>query len=192
LRLPASLRVTVVSKGALDAGSTHWAQGGVSAVLDDADSIDAHVADTLAAGAGLCHPGVVRQIASRGPAMIDWLVSQGVAFTRNADNEAFHLAREGGHSHRRVIHAEDATGRAIQQALQARLREASNITVLENVIAVDLVTAKRLGATEDRVLGAYLLDVESQRVRTLPAGAVVLATGGASRAYLYTSNPDGA
>ncbi|HEX7046935.1 MAG TPA: L-aspartate oxidase [Gammaproteobacteria bacterium] len=191
LRLPGSLRVAVVSKGSLDAGSTHWAQGGVSAVLEETDSIDAHVEDTLAAGAGLCNPDVVRNIASRGPAVIQWLVEQGVAFTRHGDSEKFHLTREGGHSHRRVIHADDATGRAIQHTLEARLRDAPNITVLENFIAVDLVTASKFGANDDRVLGAYLLDIASQQVIAQAANTVVLATGGASRAYLYTSNPDG-
>ncbi|HEX7029649.1 MAG TPA: L-aspartate oxidase [Gammaproteobacteria bacterium] len=192
LRLPTSLRIGVVSKGPLDAGSTNRAQGGVSAVLDDSDSIDAHVEDTLVAGSGLCDPAVVQHMAARGPAVIHWLVEQGVAFTRDAGNEGFHLTREGGHSHRRVIHAEDATGRAIQHALQARLNAAANITVLENFIAVDLVTADRLGARDRRVLGAYLLDIENQRVVAQPANTVVLATGGASRVYLYTSNPDGA
>jgi len=192
LRLPTSLRVGVVSKGALDAGSTNWAQGGVSAVLDDADTIDAHVQDTLDAGAGLCNPDVVRHMATRGPEVIRWLVERGVAFTRDPGGNGFHLTREGGHTHRRVIHAEDATGRAIQVTLESLVRAASNITLFEHHIAVDLVSTARLGETEDRVAGAYLLDIENQAVVAQAACTVVLATGGASRVYLYTSNPDGA
>ena len=191
LRLPDSLRVGIVSKGSLDAGSTSWAQGGVSAVLDDADSIDSHVADTLDAGAGLCNEDIVRHIVARGPDAIRWLVEKGVAFTRNADGDTFHLTREGGHSHRRVIHAEDATGRALQTTLESLVRQAPNIEVLEHHIAIDLITASKLGEKSDRAMGAYLLDIREQRVVTCPARATVLATGGASRAYLYTSNPDG-
>ena len=192
LRLPKSLRVGVVSKGTLDTGSTNWAQGGVSAVLDDDDTVDAHVQDTLDAGAGLCDPGVVRHMASRGPDVIRWLVEQGVAFTQNPGGNGFHLTREGGHTHRRVIHAEDATGRAIQVTLESLARAASNIQLLEHHIAVDLVTTGKLGAKEDRVAGAYLLDIQKQQVLAQAARTVVLATGGASRVYLYTSNPDSA
>lgn len=192
LRLPRHLRVQVVSKGTLDAGSTNWAQGGVSAVLDSTDSIDAHVSDTLNAGAGLCDPEVVREIVSHGPDVIRWLVERGVAFTRNPGGDGFHLTREGGHSHRRVIHADDATGRAIQATLETLVRNAPNIDVLEGHIAIDLITARKLGDRDDRVLGAYLLDITHQQVRSCAARVVVLATGGASRTYLYTSNPDGA
>lgn len=192
LRLPRHLRVQVVSKGTLDAGSTNWAQGGVSAVLDSTDSIDAHVSDTLNAGAGLCDPEVVREIVSHGPDVIRWLVERGVAFTRNPGGDGFHLTREGGHSHRRVIHADDATGRAIQATLETLVRNAPNIDVLEGHIAIDLITARKLGDRDDRVLGAYLLDITYQQVRSCAARVVVLATGGASRTYLYTSNPDGA
>lgn len=191
LRLPKSLRIGIVSKGPLDAGSTNWAQGGVSAVLDDTDSIDAHVNDTLNAGAGLCDPAVVRHMAMRGPEVIRWLVERGVSFTRNPGGDGFHLTREGGHSHRRVIHAEDATGRAIQVTLESLVRDAPNVKILEEHIAVDLITAGKLGAPEERALGAYLLDIRNQRVITQAARHVILATGGASRAYLYTSNPDG-
>ena len=192
LQLPESMRVTVISKNSLSDGSTAWAQGGVSAVLDETDSLDSHVADTLDAGAGLCDKAAVRHIVERGPDLIRWLVDQGVSFTRAEDGEGFHLTREGGHSHRRVIHASDTTGRAIQEALEARVREAGNIRVLENHLAVDLITASKIGLGDERVLGAYLLDQDSQRVITQPARCVVIATGGASKAYLYTSNPDGA
>lgn len=192
LRLPSALRIGVVSKGALNAGSTHRAQGGISAVLDDEDSTDLHVADTLDAGAGLCNPEAVQHIVTRGPEVIRWLVERGVRFTRTAEDGGFHLTREGGHSHRRVAHAADATGREIQDALETEVLRAANVEILKNHIAVDLVTARRLGRRDDRVLGAYLLDGETQEVRAVGARAVVLATGGASRVYLYTSNPDGA
>ena len=192
LQLPQSLRITVISKRALADGSTAWAQGGVSAVLDEADSLDSHVADTLDAGAGLCDEKAVRHIVERGPDLIRWLIEQGVAFTRAEDGQNYHLTREGGHSHRRVIHASDATGKAIQEALEARVREAGNIEVLEDHLAVDLITASKLGIGDERVLGAYLLDQRSGNVITQPARRVVIATGGASKAYLYTSNPDGA
>lgn len=192
LRLPKSLRIAVVSKGTLDTGSTNWAQGGVSAVLDDGDTIDAHVQDTLDAGAGLCNPDVARHMASRGPEVIRWLIEHGVAFTQNPGGNGFHLTREGGHTHRRVIHAEDATGRAIQVTLESLARGAPNIHLLEHHIAVDLVTTGKLGAKEDRVAGAYLLDIRKQQVLAHAARIVVLATGGASRVYLYTSNPDSA
>ena len=130
LRLPDTLRIGVVSKGELDAGSTHRAQGGISAVLDDEDSIDLHVADTLNAGAGLCDAHAVRHIVSRGPEVIRWLVERGVKFTRTAEDGAFHLTREGGHSHRRIIHAADATGREIQCVLEDEIRRASHVEVL--------------------------------------------------------------
>lgn len=192
LRLPSTLRIAIVSKGELNDGSTHRAQGGISAVLDDEDSIDMHVADTLNAGAGLCNENVVRHIVSRGPEAVRWLVERGVKFTRSAEDGGFHLTREGGHSHRRVIHAADATGREIQNTLEDAIRRAPNIEILTSHIAIDLVTARRLGRRDDRVLGAYLLNVASQEVHAVSARIVVLATGGASRAYLYTSNPDGA
>lgn len=191
LRLPKQLRIVVVSKGPLAAGCTAWAQGGVSAVLDDEDSLESHVNDTIDAGAGLCDRGMVEHIVAGGPDAIRWLIDEGVAFTRATGGNGYHLTREGGHSHRRVIHAADATGHAIQNTLESRVQAADNIHVLENHIAIDLITARKLGENEDRVLGAYLLDRDSQRVTTVAAGTVALATGGASKAYLYTSNPDG-
>ncbi len=190
LHLPPSVRVTLLSKGPLDAGSTAWAQGGISAVLDAGDSLDAHVADTLEAGAGLCDEQVVRFVVERGPTLIRWLGEIGVAFTREAGD--LHLTREGGHSHRRVVHAADATGRAVQSTLGELVRRRPNTTILEDHVALDLVTSDRLGVTPQRVLGLYAFDRSAGRVHALPARCVVLATGGASKVYRYTSNPDGA
>ncbi|MEK6805558.1 MAG: L-aspartate oxidase [Pseudomonadota bacterium] len=183
--------VTVVSKGELSSGSTLWAQGGISAVLDKNDSLTAHVRDTLAAGAGLCDENAVKFTVERGPACIRWLIEQGVEFTFDEDESAdsqLHLTREGGHSHRRVVHAADATGRAIETTLASLAGSRPNIRVLEHTVAVDLITDK----TTKRALGAYLLDRKTGQVSAHPAKAVVLATGGANMVYLYSSNPHGA
>jgi len=194
LRLPASLRVGLVSKGPLAEGSTLYAQGGISAVLDKADTIESHIEDTLNAGAGLCDPATVRYVVEQGPDCIRWLIQQGVKFTRDdegRDPGAYHLTREGGHSHRRVVHAADATGREIETTLEQLVRRRKNITLLERHIAVDLITAAKLGLPEPRCFGAYLMDRKKQTVKTVAARHVVLATGGANKVYLYTSNPDG-
>ena len=194
LRLPGDCRVALVSKGPLAEGSTLYAQGGISAVLDKTDSIQSHIEDTLNAGAGLSSPESVRFVVEQGPACIRWLIDQGVKFTRDdeaQDSGAYHLTREGGHSHRRVVHAADATGREIETTLEQALRPRPNVTVLENHIAVDLITAAKLGLPEAHCHGAYLLDCRRQHVVTVAARHVVLATGGANKAYLYTSNPDG-
>src|SRR5579863_6212000 len=194
LRLPAHCRIGLVAKGPLSEGSTLYAQGGISAVLDKADSIESHIEDTLNAGAGLCSPATVRFVVEKGPECIRWLIDQGVKFTRDEegdDPQAYHLTREGGHSHRRVVHAADATGRAIETTLEELVRKRGNVTVLEQHIAVDLITAAKLGLPEARCYGAYLLDRRKQKVQTVAARQVVLATGGANKVYLYTSNPDG-
>ncbi|HSC47287.1 MAG TPA: L-aspartate oxidase [Gammaproteobacteria bacterium] len=193
LHLPADCRVALVSKGALAEGSTLYAQGGISAVLDKADSIESHIDDTLAAGAGLCDPETVRYVVEQGPECIRWLIAAGVKFTRDEEGEpgGYHLTREGGHSHRRVVHAADATGREIETTLESQVRGRTNVTLLEQHIAVDLITSAKLGLAEPRCHGAYLLDRRRQRVVTVAARHVVLATGGANKAYLYTSNPDG-
>ena len=192
LELADEARVAVLAKGSITEGSTYYAQGGVSAVLDPNDSFDSHIQDTLNAGAGLCHPEVVRFTVERAPAAIQWLIDHGVDFTRypGGDNE-YHLTREGGHSHRRVIHAADATGRAIETSLVARAREHAGIALLERHIAVDLITTRKLGrGGANRCLGAYVLNRDAQRVELFAARCVVLATGGASKVYRYTSNPD--
>ncbi|MGQ9659817.1 MAG: L-aspartate oxidase [Thermochromatium sp.] len=194
LRLPDDLSVAVVSKRELREGSTLYAQGGISAVLDAGDSIESHVQDTLKAGAGLCDRAVVRHVVERGPDNIRWLLDQGVEFTRAPEHGAtsrYHLTREGGHTHRRVIHAADATGRAIATTLEAQVRARANVTLYEQHIAIDLITTKHLPRYRDhRCLGAYILDLGSGRVETFLARFVVLATGGANKVYLYTSNPD--
>lgn len=198
LALPATLRIAVISKGGLGDGSTPWAQGGVAAVLADSDSVEAHVQDTLDAGAGLCNEEAVRFTVQHSRAAIQWLVEMGVPFTREDDSDPehtgfpFHLMREGGHSQRRIIHAADATGAALFETLLAQARLRPNIELLEQCAAVDLITERRLGRTEDRCLGAYVLDHRSGEVDTHGARFTVLATGGAAKVYLYTSNPDGA
>ena len=194
LRLADSAKVTVLAKADLTQGSSLYAQGGVAAVLNDADSFGAHIQDTLQAGGGLCHPDTVEFTVQRGPAAIRWLIDQGVGFTRELGPDGrphYHLTREGGHSYRRVIHAADATGKAMETTLAGRVRAHPNITLLENHIAVDLITRRKLGRDGDnRVLGLYALNKPTGHVEVFSARFVVLATGGASKVYLYTSNPD--
>jgi L-aspartate oxidase len=192
LRLPPTLAVAVVAKRELAEGNTLYAQGGISAVLDASDSVESHVRDTLIAGAGLCDEAIVRLVVENGPDAIRWLLREGVEFTRDppTGSAGYHLTREGGHSHRRVIHAADATGRAVENTLEQQVRRRPNVTLLEHHIAVDLITTDKLGAHGPRrCVGAYLLDLNAG-VRTVGARVVVLATGGASKVYLYTSNPD--
>ncbi|MDE2088862.1 MAG: L-aspartate oxidase [Gammaproteobacteria bacterium] len=194
LRLPAHLRVAVLSKGAMTESSTLYAQGGVSAVLDKNDSIDAHIDDTCNAGAGLCDREIVRYTVERSRECIQWLIDRGVPFTKEQGPDGvpdYHLTREGGHSHRRVIHAADATGRAIETTLAQQAAGQPNITLFEQHIAVDLITGAKLGLSTRRCLGAYVLDRAEGHVKVFRARFVALATGGASKVYLYTSNPDG-
>ncbi len=194
LRLADHMAVAVLAKNTLTEGSTYYAQGGISAVMSEEDSLAAHVQDTHVAGAGLCHIETVQRVVAQGPAIIRWLQQQGVAFTTQsrADGSVdYHLSREGGHSHRRVVHAADATGRAIQAALEARAQAHPNIQLFAQHNAVDLVTTHKLGLAGHRCVGAYALNRDTHRVETFAARCVVLATGGASRAYLYSSNPDG-
>jgi len=200
VRLAESARVAVLSKGPLNEGSTWYAQGGVSAAMDRQDSTDSHVADTLSAGAGLCDRKVVQYTVAHAADAIEWLLELGVDFTRetHADGSSnLHFTREGGHSHRRVVHAADATGQAIEQVLVERVRAARQIQLFENHIAVDLVTTQKLtGHGNPRqpndCRGAYVLNRASGDVEVFEARFVVLATGGASKVYLYTSNPDSA
>ncbi|MEX2320989.1 MAG: FAD-binding protein, partial [Saccharospirillum sp.] len=196
LSLPRTLNIYLVCKGKLGWGSTAWAQGGVAAVLDKVDSIDDHVADTLKAGAGLCEPKAVRHTVERSASAIQWLIDQGVPFTHEDGSEVdYHLTREGGHRHRRIIHAADATGRAISETLVRNVQQRANIHVLEHHIAVDLITHNKVSGasdTPDRCLGAYVLDRRNDRVVTIGARSTVIASGGASKVYLFTSNPDGA
>ena len=197
LNLPPSLRVAVLSKGELANGSTYWAQGGVAAVLDNTDTIESHVADTLVAGGGLCKEEAVRFTVEHSREAIQWLIEQGVPFTRDdsereEDGFEYHLTREGGHSHRRIIHAADATGAAIFNTLLARAHDRENIDLLHQRVAVDLITERKLGLSGKRCLGAYVLNRNNDEVDTFHAKFTVLATGGAAKVYLYTSNPDGA
>jgi L-aspartate oxidase len=198
LTLPEHLRIAVLSKGNLSNGSTYWAQGGVAAVLDDTDTIESHVEDTLNSGGGLCREDAVRFTVEHSREAIQWLIDQGVPFTRDDEHARedggfeFHLTREGGHSHRRIIHAADATGAAIFNTLLEQARQRGNIELLEQRVAVDLITERKLGLDGQRCLGAYVLDRSTGEVDTFSARFVILATGGAAKVYLYTSNPDGA
>lgn len=185
--------VTVISKGKLSNGSTRWAQGGIAAVLEAEDSIESHIDDTLIAGAGLCDEAAVRFIVSQGEAAIDQLIEAGVAFSKDEAHEdgyGYHLTREGGHSHRRIIHVDDATGAAVQETLESQAQKHDGITLCEHHVCVDLITERHVGG-EPRVHGAYVLDRKRRKVDVFEAKVVILATGGASKVYLYTSNPDG-
>jgi L-aspartate oxidase len=193
LHLAQTRKVAVISKRRLLDGASAWAQGGIAAVLDSADSVSQHVADTLIAGAGLCDEGATRLIVEHGREAIEWLIAQGVPFTRDEKAElGFHLTREGGHSQRRIIHAADATGHAVQITLEQKVRSHPNITLLEHHFAIDLITSGKLRASDmsPRCLGLYVQDVNSNKVLTLSADHTVLATGGAGKVYLYTTNPD--
>ncbi len=193
LSLADKMSVALLSKTGIKSGSTWWAQGGIAAVLDDADSVEAHVQDTLVAGAGLCHQERVRQIVERGRDSIDWLLDKGVEFTRiEGESDFLHLTREGGHSHRRIIHHQDRTGQAVSHSLSDRVLEHANIELFENRIAIDLVTQADKGSAKIRCNGAYALDLESKEVSLHQARVVILATGGASKVYLYSTSPEGA
>lgn len=188
LRLPTDYRCALVCKQELSEGSTQYAQGGISAVLDAHDSLASHVADTLNAGAGLCQEPVVRQVVARGAANIRWLSQVGVPFT--LDQADYHLTREGGHSHRRIVHAADATGQAVQTGLLTQIRQRPGVQLYEHHVAIDLILHPATADQSRRCIGAYCLDTRHQRIIALSARYVVLATGGASKVYLYTSNPD--
>lgn len=190
LRLAENNRISLISKGILQEGSTLYAQGGIAAVLSESDSVASHIADTLNAGSGLCDTEVVKFCVEHGAENIQWLLDQGIQFTTIDATHDFHLTREGGHSHRRVVHATDATGRAIERSLEDHARAHPNIDIYENHIAVDLITREKLGLTDNRCLGAYILDRISGEINIYSANNVILATGGASKVYLYTSNPD--
>ena len=195
LRLADRHRVCILSKRELTMSASNWAQGGIAAVLNSEDSVEAHIKDTLDAGAGLCDSEVTRMVVTNGRASIEWLLQQGVNFTREAEDDRLHLTREGGHSHRRVVHVADATGQAVQTTLTDRVREHPNITILVHHIAVDLITTHKLfrqSASDgpNRCLGAYVLNNQTGKVITFSAQYTVMATGGAGKVYLYTTNPD--
>ncbi|MEJ6611791.1 MAG: L-aspartate oxidase [Porticoccus sp.] len=191
LELAVKYKVGILSKSAIESGSTWWAQGGIAGVFDHQDSTESHYQDTLEAGAGLCHEEAVRYTVESGPNAIHWLIEQGVKFTQSEDKK-YHLTKEAGHSHRRILHAADSTGKEVSTSLADRVKTNPNIRLYENHVVVDLITQADKNSSRVRCTGAYVLDVQKDCVIVFQAKSVVLATGGASKAYLYTSNPDGA
>ncbi len=187
LSLATKLKVAIICKNAVSEGSTYYAQGGIAAVLDDKDTIDSHVRDTMTAGAGICREDAVRFTVENSKAAVDWLVEHGVEFDRRTDKNQsdFHLTKEGGHSHRRIIHAADATGRAVSTTLIDQATAQPNITFFEHHIAIDLIQQN------GRCTGAYILDQKRNTVDNFQSKFTILATGGASKVYLYSTNPEG-
>ncbi|PVZ85479.1 L-aspartate oxidase [Serratia sp. S1B] len=194
LRLAEHCKVTVLCKGTLNEGATFYAQGGIAAVFDETDSIASHVNDTLIAGAGLCDKEAVEFIAGNARHCVQWLIDQGVLFdteTAPHGGERYHLTREGGHSHRRILHAADTTGKEVETTLVGKASVHPNICVMERQNAVDLIASDKIGLPgTKRVVGAYVWNRELEQVETHRAKAVVLATGGAAKVYQYTTNPD--
>ncbi len=194
LRMADQHQVIVLSKGLVTEGSTFYAQGGIAAVFDETDSIDSHVEDTLIAGAGICDRHAVEFVASNARSCVQWLIDQGVLFDTHIQpngEESYHLTREGGHSHRRILHAADATGREVETMLVSKALNHPNIRVLERSNAVDLIISDKIGLPGTRrVVGAWVWNRNKETVETCHAKAVVLATGGASKVYQYTTNPD--
>ena len=194
LKLADHKKVLIVSKREILDSSSQWAQGGVAAVMSNEDSIESHVKDTEFVGGGLTDPKVANFVASHGKEAIEWLHDLEVPFSLDETTQQFHLTKEGGHSHRRVVHAKDATGRAIQATLSEQVKAHANITILENHIAVDLITEKKSlkvnHIKSNRCLGAYVLNNKTGKVMTVSAQETILAAGGVSKVYLYTTNPD--
>ncbi len=191
LSLPPHYKVAVLAKSHLNDASTYYAQGGVAAVLDQTDSIEQHIDDTMIAGGHLCHLDAVKFTVEGGQDAVDFLLKQGVQFTLD-EHENLHLTREGGHSQRRIIHAADATGKAISTTLVERAQEKENIHLFENVVAIDVITTQKaqIEYSENHAIGVYALDETTGEVKTFLAPFTALACGGAMKAYLYTSNPD--
>lgn len=194
LKLADHKKVLIISKREMLDSSSQWAQGGVAAVMSNEDSIESHVTDTEFVGGGLTDPKVAHFVASHGKGAIEWLHDLQVPFSLDETTQQFHLTKEGGHSHRRVVHAKDATGRAIQATLSEKVKAHANITILENHIAVDLITEKKSLKIDriksNRCLGAYVLNNKTGKVMTVSAQETILAAGGVSKVYLYTTNPD--
>ncbi|PCD86178.1 L-aspartate oxidase [Vibrio mediterranei] len=194
LRVAERAKVIVLSKGPRSEGATYYAQGGIAAVFDETDSIESHVNDTNIAGAGLCEQDTVQFIAENAKECVQWLIDGGVPFdqveTAKDEEPRYHLTREGGHSHRRILHAADATGMAMQTTLQDNVNSHPNIEIFERYNALDLITEDKVGGDKDKVVGAYIWNRNKEHVETVRAKFVVLATGGASKVYQYTSNPD--
>jgi len=192
LSLPETCKIAILSKNIVTEGSTFYAQGGISAVLDKYDTLESHSQDTLNAGAGLCKQDIVDFTVSQGKTAIEWLQKAGVSFTYSeSEQKELHLTREGGHSHRRVAHADDATGKAIETSLVTQIHTRANISLFEQHIAIDFITTRKLRLNANRCVGAYVFDKTKRQVSTFKANFTVIATGGASKVYLYTSNPDG-
>ena len=193
LRLAVNGTVVVLAKTEADESNSHRAQGGIAAVLDPKDRLEAHMKDTLTAGAGLCHPETVDFVVRHGAPAIRRLIDLGVSFTKG-EQGGYHLTQEGGHSVRRVIHTADATGKAVVEILLERVDQHPNIHLYQNQIAIDLITAHKVGrfvpGQPNRCYGAYALDIPSTHVVTYQSRFTILATGGAGKVYLYTSNPD--
>jgi len=191
LKLADQKKVAVITKKSLLEGASVRAQGGIAAVLSPADSFDKHIQDTKIAGAGLCDSETTRFVVEKGAAAINWLIQHGVPFSRDNNNEKeYHLTREGGHSQRRIIHAADATGLAVQEVIANKVLAHPNITVLEHYIAVDLITGLKIGRKDKNCYGAYALNTLTDEIITIAARDTILATGGAGKVYLYTTNPD--
>jgi L-aspartate oxidase len=192
LNLAADKKVGVIAKGGIGEGATNWAQGGIAAVLEEGDTFEAHVNDTMIAGAGLNDRKVVEHVVAQAPAAIARLMELGVPFA--TEGEALHLTREGGHSHRRIVHVADATGRAVQQALETAAAKQPNITLIPHMVAIDLVNGRHATdfSTSGHVHGLYAYNRKKKRVETLTGRATVLASGGAGRAYLFSTAPRGA
>lgn len=193
LKLAKKQKVLLIAKASLIESNSWYAQGGIATVLDKRDSFEQHVVDTMTAGAGLCHQEIVESVVRKGPEVVGELIDIGVKFSRTDDAE-LHLTREGGHSQRRVIHADDLTGQAVINALAIAVRESPNITVLEDQMAIDLLTTDKYSPdfSGNRCLGAYVLDRKNQSIYQIRSRATFLCTGGHGKIYLYTSNPDSA
>lgn len=193
LDLAPQFKVAVLSKGDLSAGSTAWAQGGIAAVLEAGDTFESHIEDTMRAGAELNNRATVEYVVEQAPAAIERLAALGVPFNAGEDAEhPFHLTREGGHSHRRIVHVDDATGWAVQKALEERAKSEPNITLFANRVAIDLITEHHVNGNGVRhCYGAYVFNTATRQVDRFVGRATVLASGGASRVYLYSTNPDG-
>ncbi|HEY0043184.1 MAG TPA: L-aspartate oxidase [Allosphingosinicella sp.] len=192
LSLAPHLRVAVLAKGGISSGSTAWAQGGIAAVLEPGDTFESHIEDTIIAGAGLNNRRAVEFVVESAPQAIERLAHLGVPFNPG-EAERWHLTREGGHSHRRIVHVADATGWAVQQAMEKAAAAHPNITLIPNMVAIDLATGRHSASAngEKRVWGVYALDREKGGVSLFTGRATILATGGASRAWLYSTNPRG-
>jgi len=194
LGVPDDARVAIVTKDRSAESSSWYAQGGVATVWSPEDSFEAHMGDTIVAGAGLCHDDIVEMVVRDGPARIRELIALGTQFDTRVEGDAveYDLGREGGHSRRRVLHAGDVTGQEIVRALSEAIRKRPNVTLIENTLAVDLLTDRKEVAPGQPITcwGAYVFDRHSGTVRTMAARVTVLCTGGAGKVYLYTSNPD--